>query len=353
MPENNSTILIPDISGFTEFMSTTELTHSSHAINMLIDAMLAAVDEDYEVSEIEGDAVLLIKKGPAPSKKEVINTCLKIFNAFHFKRKLMQQLSVCPCGACQAIINLSVKFVAHYGPLAEIRVGRFVKQSGVDMIVAHRLLKNSIGSDEYLLMTEKLLTSADDSSETMELHWNTAWEEYQSIGKIGYQFSLLDDIKKRVPDPEPVQKEYPIDNTSYFESKINVNYLDLYMMLMNIPERASWLNGLRLVQQANTHVFVGSVHHLTFKEFRAVVSPVQMALSDEGIIYAERWRIEELGITVVYEFFFKKEGSNECSLFCRFMNAQEEPLPEDIKVMLQGVLMNIVDGLKLGAQVNS
>lgn len=69
MAENNATILIPDISGFTEFMTTTELAHSSRAIHMLIDAILNAVGEEYEVSEIEGDAVLLIKKGPAPSKK--------------------------------------------------------------------------------------------------------------------------------------------------------------------------------------------------------------------------------------------------------------------------------------------
>ena len=120
MAETSTTILIPDISGFTEFMTTTELGHSSMAINMLIDAMLNAVGEEYEVSEIEGDAVLLIKKGPAPSKKEILDICLKIFNAFHFQRKWMQQYTVCPCGACQALVNLTLKFVVHHGLLAEI-----------------------------------------------------------------------------------------------------------------------------------------------------------------------------------------------------------------------------------------
>ena len=48
MPETNATILIPDISGFTEFMTTTELSHSSHAINYLIDAIVNAVGEEYE-----------------------------------------------------------------------------------------------------------------------------------------------------------------------------------------------------------------------------------------------------------------------------------------------------------------
>jgi class 3 adenylate cyclase len=157
MAETNATILIPDISGFTEFMTSTELGHASHAINMLIDAMLEAVGDEYEVSEIEGDALLLIKKGPAPTKKEIFDTCIKIFNAFHFQRKWMQQHTICACGACQAIIELSLKFVAHHGPLAEIKIGKFVKQSGPEMIVAHRLLKNSINNHEYLLLTEKLV----------------------------------------------------------------------------------------------------------------------------------------------------------------------------------------------------
>ena len=90
MAETNAMILIPDISGFTEFMTTTELAHSTHALDYLIDAMVEAVGQEYEVSEIEGDAVLLIKKGEAPSKKEILDTCIKIFNAFHFRRKWMQ-----------------------------------------------------------------------------------------------------------------------------------------------------------------------------------------------------------------------------------------------------------------------
>ena len=57
MAETNATILIPDISGFTEFMTTTELSHSSHAINHLIDAIVNAVGEEYELAEVEGDAV--------------------------------------------------------------------------------------------------------------------------------------------------------------------------------------------------------------------------------------------------------------------------------------------------------
>ncbi len=40
----SATILIPDISGYTEFLTKTELVHSSHIINGLLEAILAAND---------------------------------------------------------------------------------------------------------------------------------------------------------------------------------------------------------------------------------------------------------------------------------------------------------------------
>jgi len=58
-----ATILLPDISGYTEFLTRTELVHSSHIINELLDAILAANTSDFELSEVEGDALLLYRKG--------------------------------------------------------------------------------------------------------------------------------------------------------------------------------------------------------------------------------------------------------------------------------------------------
>ena len=39
---DSATILIPDISGYTEFLTQTELVHSSHIVNELFEAILAA-----------------------------------------------------------------------------------------------------------------------------------------------------------------------------------------------------------------------------------------------------------------------------------------------------------------------
>jgi len=346
MPETSATILIPDISGFTEFMTTTELEHSSHAINFLIDAIVKAVEEEYEVSEIEGDAVLLIKKGPAPSKKEIVDTCLRIFNSFHFQRKWMQQHTICPCGACQAIINLTLKFVAHHGPVAEIKVGRFVKQSGTEMIVAHRLLKNSINNNEYLLMTEKLSQQAADADVPVEIEWSSSSEEYASIGKVDYRFALLNEVRKRVPEPPEPQRTYRTDNTSYFELPIDMNYFDAYMTLTDFPGRVDWVPGLLKVEQEFPMGFIGSVHRCTFQNYHAVTSPVRMTPSAEGVMYAERCEIEEYNLTVVYEYVFKKINQNAFSFGCRFLNGGEYPIAEEMNASLFDDMKQLAERFK-------
>jgi hypothetical protein len=345
MSQTNATILIPDISGFTEFITTTELSHSSKAINMLIDAILEAVGETYEVSEIEGDAVLLIKKGPPPSKKEILDICLKIFNAFHFKRKFLQQYTVCPCNACQALSNLTLKFIVHHGPLSEMKVGRFVKQSGTEMIVAHRLLKNSIDNNEYLLMTDKLLQQVADPFESDPMDWGSSSEEYASIGKVGYRFALLNEARKNVPEP-PTPQHYYTDNTAYFEISIAANFRDVYMAMMDIPGRPVWLADLQKVEQDMPDVFVGSMHYCTFEGYQAILSPLHMTVSAEGITYAESCQIKEMDLSLVHEFILKDLGEKTCGFAARCMNAGESPVPEEVKALLFERMQQMADGLK-------
>lgn len=346
MADTNATILIPDISGFTEFMTTTELSHASRAINMLIDAIVDAVGDVYDVSEIEGDAVLLIKKGPAPSKKEILDICLKIFNSFHFQRKWMQQYTICPCGACRATAQLTLKFVVHHGPLAEIKVGRFVKQSGTEMIVAHRLLKNNIDNNEYLLLTEKLLQHAAVESETSEMEWARSSEEYSSVGKIDFRFALLNEARKNVPEPPAPQTQYRRDDTAFYEIPIACNFMDVYMEIMNIPNRHEWMPGLQKVEQDMPAVFIGSTHYCTFDNHQAIVSPLRMSFSGDEIIYAESCLINEMKIDLVHEFVFKKTGDQGCIFSTRFMNAGESAVPENINSSLLERMQKMGETLK-------
>jgi hypothetical protein len=330
MDTTNATILIPDISGFTKFMTTTELSHGSQAINMLIDAIIAPIGNEYEIAEIEGDAVLMIRKGPAPLKKEILDTCVKILNSFHAQREWIQKHSVCPCGACLCIGQLNVKFIVHHGPVAEIKVGRFVKHSGTDVIVAHRLLKNGIDNHEYLLITEKLLQQVPDAAEEHGMEWVRSSEHYSSLGEVGFHFTELNAIRQNNPGMSS-PNSYRKDNTAYTQSRIGANFRDVYMVMMNIPGRSEWLPGLKKVEQAAPGVYVGSIHQCSFDNHESVISPLNMTLTEEGILYAESCLIPGMAISLIHEFYFEKVDDDTCNFFYRSMNADATPVSDNIK----------------------
>src|SRR6185503_9360643 len=87
----SATILIPDISGYTEFLTKTELVHSSHIINELLEAILAANSGEFVLSEVEGDALLLYRKGPPIDADALVRQCLSMFESFHTQLKIIER----------------------------------------------------------------------------------------------------------------------------------------------------------------------------------------------------------------------------------------------------------------------
>jgi len=347
MAETSATILIPDISGFTEFMTHTELSHGSFAISMLINAMIDAVGDEYQVSEVEGDAVLLFRKGPAPTATAIRDCCLRIFNAFHYRRKWMQQHAICPCHACKDISNLTLKFVAHHGPVAEIKLGGLNKLSGTDVIIAHRLLKNSLPSHEYMLLTEKLLLQHKASEEETLFEGIEAFDEYESIGKVNYRYRYLDTEKEAVPDPPQPETSYRKDDTPFKEIEVRANYLDAFMLLMNIPERADWVPSLLQVEQDLPAVFLGSVHRCSFYDCQATVSPLYIEHQDQRILYAERFTLGE-DVSFVYEYIFEALDASHTNISYRLM--VDDSIKNDIYAAQENKARMMIDALQQKAE---
>ena len=59
--ENKGLLFIPDISGFTRFVNETEIDHSRLIIQELLEILINANQIGLEVSEIEGDAILVLQ----------------------------------------------------------------------------------------------------------------------------------------------------------------------------------------------------------------------------------------------------------------------------------------------------
>ena len=62
--------------------------------------------------------------------------------SFLARRERLKKDIACECASCAQLDNLSLKFVAHEGEVAEQKVKRHVELAGVDVILVHRMLKN-------------------------------------------------------------------------------------------------------------------------------------------------------------------------------------------------------------------
>src|SRR6266550_5172823 len=107
-----------------------------------------------DVSQVEGDAILFISGLSMP---DVIAALVRTFVGFHRRLRDMQTVTTCPCNACANIGILKLKFVVHNGKFSRQRLGNVEQLHGTDVIVAHRLLKNTVPSKEYLLVTDAVL----------------------------------------------------------------------------------------------------------------------------------------------------------------------------------------------------
>ena len=95
-------LFIPDISGFTEFVESTEINHGQAIIQELLETLIEANQLGMKISEIEGDAIFFYKLGKELSPEEIAAQCKKMFIAFRQQLRKYEMSRICDCNACIA-----------------------------------------------------------------------------------------------------------------------------------------------------------------------------------------------------------------------------------------------------------
>jgi uncharacterized protein DUF2652 len=166
-------LVLADISGFTAFVTRTELEHGAWATGSLLETVMHRLAPPLEVQELEGDAVFAL--GPdriLPDGGALPGVLAGALAGFAEERRRLAIEPGCDCRACTGIADLDLKLIAHYGRFVRQLVGGRSRVAGPDVILVHRLLKNSVGAGEYVLLTEPALaqTRMDPSSAGMQRH---------------------------------------------------------------------------------------------------------------------------------------------------------------------------------------
>lgn len=151
-------LILADISGFTAFVTGTELEHGAEVTGVLLEAVMHRLAPPLEIQELEGDAVFALGPDRILPDGSVLPAVLgEAFLAFKDERRRLAGDDGCSCRACRSVGNLDLKFVTHHGRFVRQIVGGRSRVAGPDVILVHRLLKNSVNGAAYLLLTAPAL----------------------------------------------------------------------------------------------------------------------------------------------------------------------------------------------------
>ncbi|MET4158636.1 DUF2652 domain-containing protein [Agromyces sp. PvR057] len=168
MTSGRAVLLIADIGGYTDYMSSHRMSLAHAEVNTasMLERMIDAAP-GFDLIEIEGDAAFLSRAAGAGDAGDaemagILQAAAAMHRAFHLEREYVAA-NLCPCSGCKGPAGLKLKFVAHVGDVATQRIRDRTKLVGIDVILVHRLLKNPVDIPEYVLLSEDLYRAGEQS----------------------------------------------------------------------------------------------------------------------------------------------------------------------------------------------
>lgn len=154
-------IILIDISGYTKFIRNhrVSLIHAERIISELLESVIDASKHPLILNKLQGDAALFYARsdGRRETAHDVMGQVRRFFAAFAAREKvLVSECSLCTCDACLKAGQLKLKVIAHHGEVAVKQIKQFEEIAGEEVILAHRLLKNTVKGGEYLMLSKAL-----------------------------------------------------------------------------------------------------------------------------------------------------------------------------------------------------
>ncbi len=288
----NTFIFIPDISGFSKFVNETDVLHSEHIIRELLETVINSNELDLQVNEIEGDAILFFRSGDPPDPDQIAGQIRKMFIAFHTNVRQIERERVCQCGACSTAVNLTLKFILHYGEVTISNISGHEKLLGKDVILAHRLLKNNVSDMEYMLLTQNLALILDKQRLANACRWETFNDgkiNYEHIGEVNYLYLGLTPLRVEIPELAHKSEGKRFRNPIVIEEFIQAPMKLVYKTIIDLDKRPLWIHGLKNIEYNRDKIpRIGSRHICEVPGGKLEIETIHSNLKDGVMEYAER-----------------------------------------------------------------
>ncbi|HLE13220.1 MAG TPA: DUF2652 domain-containing protein [Anaerolineales bacterium] len=180
-------LVISDITGYTAFLSASELEHAEDILTSLLNLLIEHTRSPLVIAKLEGDAVFSYAlTGSFHQGQTLMEAFETTYVAFRRAVELMMLNTTCSCNACRNIPTLDLKFFVHYGSFVVQSLGAYYELLGTDVNLLHRLLKNHIteetGFKAYAVYTQEAVEALGIQEICARLVSHV--ETYANIGDI-------------------------------------------------------------------------------------------------------------------------------------------------------------------------
>ncbi len=224
-------IVISDITGYTAFLSGSELEHAEDSLSSLLNLLLDHTSAPLAISRLEGDAVIShAPKGSFLQGQTLVEMLEQTYVAFRQALQRMILNTTCECRACRNITNLDLKFFVHFGAYLIQHLGSHDELVGNDVNLIHRLTKNTItektGFKAYAAYTQSAVDDLGIGEMCVDMKHHV--ENYEHVGSVMTFVQDMDAVwerernKHRVAvSPEQAilhfEQEFPIGQAQLWE----------------------------------------------------------------------------------------------------------------------------------------
>lgn len=159
-------LLIADVTGYTMFLTRSELEHAQGILDALFKSIFAEIRAPIVLSNLQGDAALAyLPDAKLPQRQFPLDAIERIYCSFASTLGAMRLNTTCSCNACRNMGELDLKFFLHHGDYGMQEMAGRSELQGPEVIRLHRLMKNSVtkttGIKAYALVTQRAADAID------------------------------------------------------------------------------------------------------------------------------------------------------------------------------------------------
>ena len=193
--------LIADISGYTSYLAGVELDHAQDILADLVGTVVTSLRPNFRLAKLEGDAAFTVAPAEKLDGSLLLDAIERCYFGFRRRRRDVRQATSCECNACRRIPDLNLKFVVHYGLAVRQKMAGLEELVGADVIVVHRLLKNSVVESlkipAYALFSQACVEAMD--FDPVALGMQAHAETYEYVGEVP---GWVHDLERRWQEEE-------------------------------------------------------------------------------------------------------------------------------------------------------